>query len=119
MEDKDRVKGSIVVSEDVISSIAATIVSEVEGVACLHQGLTGGIVEKLGKKNAKCIRVLQKEEQVVIDLYVDVNFGVPIQRVGENIQRKVKNAVEAMTGTQVLEVNVNVEGVRMTAKQTD
>lgn len=119
MENKDRVKGNVIVSEDVISSIAASVVSDVEGVANLHHGLTGGIAEKLGKKNAKTIRVLQKDDDVTIELSVDVEFGVQIQKVAKKIQQKVKSAVEAMTGATVMEVNVNVEGVRMTPKHTD
>jgi uncharacterized alkaline shock family protein YloU len=119
MEDKDRVIGNVVVSEDVISSIAASVAFEVEGVANLHHGLTGGLVEKFGKKNTKGIRVVQKDDAVTIELTVDVEFGVQIQKVAEKIQRKVKNAVEAMTCSRVMEVNVNVEGVRMTPKQLD
>lgn len=117
MDNKDRLKGNVVVSEDVISSIVASVVSDVEGVANLHQGLTDGIAEKLGKKNLRNIRILQKDEDVAIELSLDVEFGMNIQKVAENVQRMVKCNVEAMTGTQVVEVNVNVDGVRMMPKQ--
>lgn len=117
MDDKERFKGNVIVSEDVISSIVASVVSDVEGVANLHQGLTDGIAEKLGKKNTKNIRVLQKDEELTIELSVDVDFGVQIQKVAENIQRMVKCNVEAMTGSKVMEVNVNVDGIRTMPKQ--
>ncbi|MBF7097108.1 Asp23/Gls24 family envelope stress response protein [Alkalibacter mobilis] len=120
MEDRFESKGNVVLSEDVISSIAALSVVEVEGVANLHQGFTGGIAEKFGKKtNGKNIRVVQKDNELIIDLSVDVNFGVQIQKVAEKIQKKVKTTVEAMTGSRVIQVNVNVEGVRMIQNKTE
>ncbi|SHE55378.1 Asp23/Gls24 family envelope stress response protein [Alkalibacter saccharofermentans] len=116
MEYNEDLKGNVVVSEDVVSSIANLAATEVEGVAHLHHGITGGIAEKLGKKSgSKGVRVVRSDDELIIDLYVDVDFGVQVQETAEKVQRKVKTTVEAMTGTRVIQVNVNVDGVRMKA----
>lgn len=114
MEYKEDVKGNVIVSEEVVSAIANLAATEVEGVAHLHQGITGGIAERLGKKNnSKGVRVVKSGDELIIDLFVDVDFGVQVQETAQKVQRKVKTTVEAMTGTRVIQVNVNVDGVRM------
>jgi uncharacterized alkaline shock family protein YloU len=49
------------------------------------------------------------ETQAAIDLDIVVDYGVSIADLGRGIQRNVKQAVERMTGLEVVEVNVNVD----------
>mgnify|MGYP003694744791 CR=1 FL=1 len=49
------------------------------------------------------------ETQAAIDLDIVVEYGVSIADLGRSIQRNVKQAVERMTGLEVVEVNVNVD----------
>ncbi len=51
------------------------------------------------------------ETQAAIDLDITVEYGVSIADLGRSIQRNVKSSVERMTGLQVTEVNVAVDGV--------
>ena len=46
-----------------------------------------------------------------MDLSIIVDYGVRIPEVAWKIQENVKRAVESMTGLQVVEVNVHVQGV--------
>ncbi len=59
----------------------------------------------------KASRVEVGEEQAAVDLFVVVDYGVRIPEVAWKIQESVKRAVESMTGLQVVEVNVHVQGV--------
>ena len=77
-------------------------------------GIAGGIAELLGRKNqSKGVKVTIGEKQVNIDLYVVMEYGVKIPDVAWEIQEKVKKAVETMTGLNVIEVNIHVQGVTM------
>jgi len=49
------------------------------------------------------------ETQAAIDLDIVVEYGVSIADLGRSIQRNVKQAVERMTGLDVVEVNVTVD----------
>jgi uncharacterized alkaline shock family protein YloU len=49
------------------------------------------------------------ETQAAIDLDIVVEYGVSIADLGRSIQRNVKQAVERMTGLEVVEVNVSVD----------
>ena len=103
----------IQISNDVIAVIAGVAVSDVQGVSSMAGGLAGGITEVLsGKKNlAKGIKVEKEENSVKIDVNIIVEYGTRIPDVAFEIQNRVKTAVENMTGLNVEEVNVHVQGV--------
>jgi uncharacterized alkaline shock family protein YloU len=50
---------------------------------------------------------------VAIDLSIIVEYGCKIHEVCKNIQNKVREAVEQMTGMTASEVNVSVVGVNV------
>ncbi len=51
--------------------------------------------------------------QILIDLYVVVEYGTRISEVAQGIKNRVKFAVEHATGLTVAEVNVHVQGLRV------
>lgn len=113
--------GKINISNDVIASIAGIATMEIEGVAGMAGNVALGIAEKLGaKKNPqKGVKVNVTPEGAVIDLMIVVAFGVRIPELCWEIQENVKNSVESMTGTEVLRVNVCVEGVNFEKKKKE
>ena len=84
-----------------------------QGVASMAGGFAGGISEVFsGKKNmAKGIKVDVTENTAKIDVNIIVEYGSRIPDVAFEIQNRVKKAVESMTGLNVTEVNVHVQGV--------
>ncbi|MDD4237124.1 MAG: Asp23/Gls24 family envelope stress response protein [Desulfotomaculaceae bacterium] len=104
--------GSVKISDDVVKIIAGMAAMEIQGVSGMSGGIAGGIAEKLGRKNlSRGVKAEVGEKEATIDIFVIVEYGAPIKKVASQIQSKVKNAVESMTGLSVLEVNVNVQGV--------
>ena len=103
----------ISISNVVVAVIAGVAVSEVEGVSGMAGGFAGGITEVLsGKKNlAKGIKVDIEENKAKIDVNIIVEYGSRIPDVAFEIQNRVKKSVESMTGLDVEEVNVHVQGV--------
>ncbi|MBO5478664.1 MAG: Asp23/Gls24 family envelope stress response protein [Clostridia bacterium] len=103
----------IKISDDVVAVIAGVAVSEVAGVAGMAGGFAGGISEVFsGKKNlSKGIKVDVGEKETKIDVNIIVEYGTRIPDVAFEIQNRVKKAVETMTGLNVIEVNVHVQGV--------
>lgn len=104
--------GKVLYADDVIATIAGIAASEVKGVASMSGGIVNGIAEKLGRKNlTKGVKVQVGEKETAIDLYVIVEYGVKVPEVAWNIQETVKKNVESMTGLNVVEVNIHVQGV--------
>jgi len=104
--------GSVKISEEVVAIIAGIAATDVPGVAGMSGGIAGGIAEILGRKNlSKGVKVEVGEKEAAIDLYIIVEFGARIPEVAWDIQEKVKTAVQTMTGLNVVEVNIHVQGV--------
>ncbi len=102
--------GSVMISEDVIGTIVAHAVKEVEGVVGLSVKPGVDIAELIGKKNwGKGMKVaISQEDEVSIDCNLTVSYGHSVVTVAKAVQEAVSNAVESMTGIKVTEVNVNV-----------
>ncbi len=107
------IANNLTISEDVIGIIAGIAAAEVEGVSGMTLGLVDGINQILGsnKKYSKGVKIELDGNNVVIDLYVIVRYGVRIPDVAFSIQNSVKSQVETMTGLNVESVNINVQGV--------
>ncbi len=107
------IASNLTISEEVIGIIAGLAAAEVEGVSGMTLGLVDGINQILGsnKKYSKGVKIELEGNEVVIDLYVIVKYGVKIPDVAFSIQNSVKNSVESMTGLKVRSVNINVQGV--------
>ena len=104
--------GSIRIADEVVGIIAGLAATEVPGVAGMSAGLVGGIAEMLGKKNlSKGVKVEVGEREAAVDLYIIVEYGVRIPDVALTVQENVKRAIESMTGLDVVEVNVHIQGV--------
>ena len=106
--------GSVKISNDVVAIIAGVAATEIPGVTGMSGGITGGITEMLGMKNlSKGVKVEMGEHDTAIDLFIIVDYGVNITEVGELVQQNVKASVESMTGLNVVEVNVSIQGVNI------
>jgi uncharacterized alkaline shock family protein YloU len=105
-------KGSVNISEEVISILAATAAIETEGVAGLSASSGKELHERLGRKNiSKGVHLKTDEQSVVVDIYIMIKFGNSITELSQKVQDNVKNAIESASGLEVLAVNVHVCGV--------
>jgi uncharacterized alkaline shock family protein YloU len=107
---EDRMK----IADEVIATIAGIATSEAENVTSMSAGIVNGIASMLGRKNLSSgVKVEVGEKEAAIEVSLIVEYGCKIHEVAKNIQSKVREAVEAMTGLQVVEVVVNVLGVNV------
>ena len=108
--------GKISVAQGVVQKIAGIACREVSGVHAMGASTSrafGAVRERIpgssGPNVAQGVGVEVGETQAAIDLDIVVEYGVSIADLGRSIQRNVKQAVERMTGLEVVEVNVNVD----------
>lgn len=111
-EVKEIEENGIKIADDVIATIAGKSALEVKGVYSMAGGFAGGISEVFGKKSyTKGIKVDNTEKGLKIDVNIIVEYGSRIPDVAYEIQNKVKNSIENMTGLKIEEVNVHIQGV--------
>lgn len=106
--------GSVHISEDVVSSIAALAANEVEGVCGLSANIGADIADLLGKKNlGRGVKLVFDDDNITIDCYVVALYGYSVLEIAKNVQDKVMTAVESMTGMKVRSVNVDICGITL------
>ncbi len=104
--------GNVIISEDVICTIAGIAATEVDGVESMAGGIVGGIVEMIGKKNnGKGIKVEVNENVVSLEAHIIAKYGSKLTEVCFEVQERIKKAVETMCGMEVEKVNVYIESV--------
>ena len=108
-----RENGSVLISEDVITTIVAHAVEEVEGVVGLDVKPGADIIEMIGKKNwGKGLKISIAEDDVLtVDCNITVAYGQSVVSVANAVQASVTNALESMAGVKIAAVNVNVCGI--------
>ena len=107
--------GSLIIDDQVIATIAGVSAMECYGIVGMaSKNATEGFFELVKKEQlTRGIKVNVKENKVILDLHVIVQFGVKVSVVAENIISKVKYNVENFTGLEVEKVNIYVQGVRV------
>ncbi len=105
--------GTVMISEDVIATIVAHAVTEVEGVVGLDVKAGSDIAELIGKKNwGRGIKVtIAQDDHLTVDCNVMVAYGQSVVDVAKNAQGAIRNALESIAGVTIAAVNVNVCGI--------
>lgn len=105
--------GRIMISEDVIATITAQALTDIEGFVTLSNKPGSEYSDIVSKKNwGKGIKVtISEENEVSIDCNVVVSYGTSVATVAKTIQEAVVSALGSMTGISAVHVNVNVCGI--------
>lgn len=107
--------GEITISDDVLATLAGIFTIECYGIVGMaSKRATDGIVELLGFENlSKGVKVYTQNDEILIELYIIMEYGISMATVAKNVIETVKYNVENLTGMKVQKVNITVEGVRV------
>lgn len=109
---QEEANGSVMISQEVIASIASIAIREVDGVYGLTTGSNLDIGNILGKKNfCKGIDVKFSEDGMTISCNLVVKMGCAVMTVAKAVQEAIVEEVTNMSGTRPARVNVNVSGI--------
>ena len=115
MEDKNTFPhGTVHISNDIIAVIAIKAATEVEGVCDVagSQTVKHDLSEHRKRVKGKMTVIIQ-DGFVYVDVPVILRFDTSVQEVSEEIQLKIKEQIEMITGLTVVEVNVFVEDLEI------
>ncbi len=106
--------GRIQVSPVAIASITHEAVLSCYGVVgTAPKDLATGIANVLSRDSKRGISVSIEDEQIIIDVYVIIEYGTRIVSVARSVMNVIKFSVERALGLPVAEVNVHVAGLRV------
>jgi len=104
--------GIIYISDESIATIAGTAALETEGVLGFAGYMPGEAASKtIRRLMARAITMTITGSKIVINIALTGKLGVKLHDVAQEVQDKVKNAIETMTDLVVTEVNVSMDAV--------
>ena len=106
--------GSIHVSPRAVATIAYQAALESSGVVGLtSKNIFDDLTNALVKDPTHGIEVHYDGTNVNIDIYIIIEYGTRIKSVAKSVRNTVRYHVEKTLGMPVNEVNVNVQGLRI------
>ncbi len=106
--------GVIKIADDVLIAIVQTATMEIEGIHSINSTLAGDIIGKLGKKSSfKGINISNDNNRLTININLSIKQNYKIIEVAQNVQNKVKSAIESMTGFEIEKININIVSVEI------
>jgi uncharacterized alkaline shock family protein YloU len=114
MSNRTEPKGKIEVSSSAVASIAHEAIMSCYGVVgTVSKGLATGIADAISPESKRGVVVRMEDNYIVIDLYLVIEYGTRIASVARSAMNVVKYRVEKALGVPVAEVNVHVQGLRI------
>lgn len=112
-------KGALKVSENVIVTIAKNAASEIDGVYKIATKTLNIKSLLQSSSDPSDIKVTMLDGVCAISMSIVAKSGFNIVSVCEQIQEKVKSAVQSMTGVTVSRVDVTVADVSFGTEQAE
>lgn len=110
--------GTVKIADDVVAMIAALAATEVDGVAAMGGNMSNEILRRVGMKSlAKGAKVDVLNQKVKVELAITMEYGFNIPATCQQVQNKVKSAIENMTGLEVTDVNIRIAGINVTKEK--
>ncbi|MFD8595884.1 Asp23/Gls24 family envelope stress response protein [Kitasatospora sp. NPDC059646] len=112
-------RGRTALAVGVVEKIAGMAAREVSGIHALGSGFSrtfGAMRDRVpGTKSSvgRGIKAEVGEKQTAIDIALVVEYGVVIPRLAGEVRSNIIEAVERMTGLEVVEVNIAVNDVHL------
>lgn len=114
MGDHLEARGKIEVTQAAIASIVSEAVQTCYGVVgTVPRNFATGLADILSTDRKRGVEVVVRDDRIVVDLYLVVEYGARISSVAESIKHVVKYQVERALELPVEQVNVHVQALRV------
>ncbi|MCH4170069.1 MAG: Asp23/Gls24 family envelope stress response protein [Lactobacillus sp.] len=110
--------------DNVIKKIAGTVAAEVDGILSMNGSFLSDIADRFRSNvdPTKGIDAEVGEKQVALDIETTLEYGSDARKIFDELCDKIHRALKAMTGLELVELNLNVSDVmtkREWAKQNN
>lgn len=114
MTDEKTPIGSIHISPRAIATIAYHAALQSYGIVGLApKNLVDGLTQVVVKDPTHGIEVTYDGENIIIDVYIVIEYGTRIKSVAGSVSNTIRFHVEKALGMPVKEVNVHVQNLRV------
>ncbi len=114
MTGETTVYGKITISPKAIATLASQAAMQSYGVVGLaSKNIVDGIAHVLARDPRHGVEINTAENELLIDMYVIIEYGTRITSVARSVANSVRFQVERAIGLPVAEVNVHVQDLRI------
>ncbi len=114
MTKDNQTMGDIQISKQAIATIAYQAVQRSYGVVGLSsKNIADELAHAIVKDPTHGIDVEYKNNQINIDIYIIIEYGTRIKSVAASVANTVRYQVESSLGLPVNEINIHVQGLRI------
>jgi uncharacterized alkaline shock family protein YloU len=107
-------RGTIEIAPNAIATLASHAVLQTYGVVGMaSSNLATDIAASITRDPNRGITVRQEDSQIIIDVYVVIEYGTRIASVANSLINSVRYTIEQSLGVPVRQVNVHVQGLRV------
>jgi uncharacterized alkaline shock family protein YloU len=115
MTKEPNIPGDIHISPAVIAAVASRAALQSYGVVGMTTpNLASGVAAVLSRDPNRGVGVKVTDGEITIDLYVIIEYGTRIATVANSLISAVRYQIEKSIGAPVAQVNVHVQGLRIT-----
>lgn len=107
--------GNVKIANEVVAIVAGIAANEIPGVYSMIGSVADEFNKIIGKRKnpARGIKVEVGETECSIDAYLTMEYGVSIPEIAAEVQKNIIRAINDMTGLEVKEVNIYVQGIHL------
>jgi uncharacterized alkaline shock family protein YloU len=111
--------GTIEISQYAIAGLVSHAAQQTYGVVGMAEPTRASqIAATLTRDPHRGVMIhLDDDQMLTIDVYIIVNYGINIASVANSLIKAVRYQVETHTMTTVKQVNIHIQGLRMTSPQ--
>jgi uncharacterized alkaline shock family protein YloU len=118
MTTNDTPRGTIEISPNAIATLASHAALQTYGVVGMaSSNLASDIAASFTRDPNRGIEVRQEGEYIIIDVYVIIEYGTRIASVANSLINAVRYTVEQSTGVSVRQINIHVQGLRVSREK--
>ncbi|RPJ00880.1 MAG: Asp23/Gls24 family envelope stress response protein [Chloroflexi bacterium] len=111
-------RGTIEISPNAIATLASHAALQTYGVVGMASpNLASDIAASITRDPNRGIEVRHEGGHIAIDVYVIMEYGTRIASVANSLINGVRYSVEQSTGVPVRQVNIHVQGLRVSRNQ--
>lgn len=108
--------GQVQISKQAIATLAGTSATECYGVVGISSSKSSAeeFLKLLNKKSySNGIVIRETGDKIELDLYLILAEGIKIAEIVTEVQKRVQYAIESTFNIEVVNVNINIQGIRV------
>ena len=104
-------KGKVFCNKNILLTVINLAAKEISGVSRLCDSFASQISKIFSNNFYEGVKIAYTKEGIVINVYLNVYYGVRVSDVVYKVQESIKNGISSMIDIKINSINIHVMGV--------